>query len=301
MSKNNIKAIQPPKKSGFAVLVGRSNVGKSTLLNALVGTKVAITSPKPQTTRQTIHGIVHDPRGQAVFMDTPGVFEKAHDRLTKRLNMIARDSLRDIDLVVYVVDPTRAVGNEEHIVLRLLENTDAPKILAINKTDLRDLPYLGSYEALAARFDQTVSISAEKGRGLKQLLDAVFELLPEGEPIYPEFQVTNLNQKFWIAELIREKIFTQLHAEIPYSAGVEINEMEKRENGLIYIRATILTAAERYKGMIIGAGGRKIKEIGAVARKELEIIWNSKVFLDLQVEVDERWLDRLVPLDCYGP
>jgi GTP-binding protein Era len=282
-----------PKKAGFAVLVGRSNVGKSTLLNALVGTKVAITSPKPQTTRQMIHGVVHDPRGQIVFVDTPGVFERTHDRLTRQLNITAREALRDIDVVVYVADPTRPVGNEEHIVLRLLEAADAAKIMVINKTDLRDPPFLSSYEAFADRFDRMLLVSGLRGRGIKPLVDAVFEYLPEGEAIYPEYQFSNVEHRYWVAELIREKVMIQLHEEIPYSATVELREMERRPDGTIYIQAVILTTELRYRGMIIGRGGRKIKEIGMAARKELSQILDAKVYLDLTVEVDERWPDRL--------
>jgi len=281
------------KRSGFAVLVGRSNVGKSTLVNNLIGTKVAITSPKPQTTRQMIHGVLHDPRGQIVFVDTPGVFEKAHDRLTKRLNSTARESLRDIDVVVYVADPTRPIGNEEHIVLRLLDTTDVPKIMAINKTDLRNPPFVSSYMAMADRFDKVLEVSGLRGRGLKPLIDAVFELLPEGEPVYPEYQFSNIEHKAWLAELIREKVMIQMHEEIPYSVTVEIREMEKRANGILFIKAAILTNAERYRGMIIGAGGRKVKEIGTAARKELSQIMDCKVYLELEVETDERWEDRL--------
>ncbi|MBI4133416.1 GTPase Era, partial [Candidatus Uhrbacteria bacterium] len=173
-------------KSGFAVLVGRSNVGKSTLLNSLVGSKIAITTRKPQTTRFSVHGIVHDPRGQIVFVDTPGIFERAHDVLTKTLNDRVRDALRDIDVVVYVADPTRPIGNEENIMLRLVEPIQKPKILAINKIDAREVPYIEEYRALAPRFNTTIDISALRNKNLKQLVDAVLEALPEGEPFYPE-------------------------------------------------------------------------------------------------------------------
>lgn len=281
------------KKAGFAVLVGRSNVGKSTLLNNLIGTKVAITSPKPQTTRQMIHGVLHDPRGQIVFVDTPGVFEKSHDALTEQLNRTAREALRDIAVIIYVADPTRPIGNEEHIALRLLDNSNAYKILAINKTDLRQTPFLPSFEALSDRFSVVLRVSGLRSQGLKPLIDTVFAALPEHEPIYPEYQFTNLENRAWVAELIREKVFIQMHEEIPYTTTVEVHELERRENGIFYIKASILTNAERYRGMIIGAGGQKIKEIGMATRKELSQIFDTKVFLDLTVEVDEHWLDRM--------
>lgn len=285
-------------KSGFAVLVGRSNVGKSTLLNTLVGTKIAITSAKPQTTRFSIHGIVHDPAGQIVFVDTPGIFEKARDQLTQTLNERARDSLRDIDLIIYVADPSRPIGNEEHIMLRLVEPLATPKILVINKIDLHDLPYIEEYRALASRFNTTIELSARSGKNTKQLITTALELLPEGEPFYSEFEITNLEHRVWLTELIREKIFVQMGAEIPYTTAVEIEDLDDRKSkdgkDLLYIKANILTTASRYKKMLIGAQGHKIKELGSVARKELEAVLNRRVFLDLEVVVDEHWADRLI-------
>lgn len=285
-------------KSGFAVLIGRSNVGKSTLLNTLVGTKIAITSAKPQTTRFTVHGIVHDPAGQIVFVDTPGIFEKAHDQLTQALNERARDSLRDIDLIIYVADPSRPIGNEEHMTLRLVEPLETPKILVLNKMDLRELPYIEEYRALGSRFNAMVEVSARSGKNTKQLISTALDLLPEGVPFYSEFEVTNLEHRMWLAELIREKIFVQMGAEIPYTTAVEIVDIDERKSKdgkeLLYIKAHILTIAARYKKMLIGAQGHKIKELGSVARKELEAVLNRRVFLDLEVVVDEHWADRLL-------
>lgn len=281
------------KKSGFAVLVGRSNVGKSTLLNALVGTKIAITSPKPQTTRQPIHGILHDPRGQIVFVDTPGIFEHAGNRLTASLNKAVKASLEGIDAIIYIVDPTREIGNEEKIVQRLISSAKVPKILAINKSDIKKARFLESYRDLANRYDKTIEISALHYVNLKPLVDAVFEYLPAGEPFYPEFQFSNIAHDQWLTELIREKIFIQMHSEIPFSTNVELIEHDERKNGIIFIKARILTTAPQYKKMIIGAGGRKIKEIGSAARKEFEQILDKKVYLELKVEVEPRWIEHL--------
>jgi GTP-binding protein Era len=282
-----------PKKSGFAVLVGRSNVGKSTLLNALVGSKIAITTPKPQTTRKPVQGILSTPEGQVVFIDTPGIFKESHDALSKTLLRFVKNSLRDIDLVVYVTDPTRAIGSEEKFALSLLEKIEQPKILVINKSDLKDAPYLESMRALADRFDHVIELSALTGRNINLLKQKIFELLPEGEPFYPEGQLTNMLNEEWLAELIREKLFLRLRQEVPYSVHVIVEEVARRENGMLYIAAKILTSDERYQRMIIGQGGRGIKEIGQSSRRELQTVMGVPVYLDLNVEVDPHWVARL--------
>ncbi|MFC1639016.1 GTPase Era [Patescibacteria group bacterium] len=278
-------------KSGFAVLVGRSNVGKSTLLNALVGTKVAITTPKPQTTRHAIQGVIHDPRGQAVIVDTPGVFSRIPDELTSKLNDKAKQSLKDIDLVLYVVDPTRHVGDEEQIVRRMVMAADCPKVMVMNKSDLKGR-FKHEFEAWEADFDAVIEVSASKGHNLNALKDAVFEYLPEGEPLYPDDMLTNLDREFRISELIREKAFLALEEEVPYSVTAEVDEISERDNGMLYIAARLITNAPRYKRMIVGGGGKTIKRIGQSVRKELELVTDRKVFLDLQVEVDDRWQER---------
>ncbi|MBU1916337.1 GTPase Era, partial [Patescibacteria group bacterium] len=223
------------KKSGLAVLVGRSNVGKSTLLNALIGTKVAITTPKPQTTRHALQGVIHDPRGQVVIVDTPGIFTQVPDNLTAKLNEIVRQSLKGIDVVVYVVDPTRHVGDEEKIVHGLVSAAPCPKILVINKSDTRG-PYADEYRAWSDEFDTVLEISATKGHNLKALHEKLIELMPVGEELYPAELLTNQNRKFRIAELIREKVFLRLHDEVPYSTTVEVDEVAERENGVLYVQ-----------------------------------------------------------------
>ncbi|MFH1193482.1 MAG: GTPase Era [bacterium] len=280
-------------KSGFAAIVGRSNVGKSTLLNQLVGTKIAIVTEKPQTTRQAIHGIVHDPRGQIVFVDTPGLFLKSKDALTKILNKRAKESLEGVDIVLYMVDPTRAVGGEEHLLLQALQKLKTPKILIINKIDIPAPKYIEDYREMGKEFDQTVEISAMKGKHIKSLVNAVFEYLPEGERLYPEFQMTNIDNKFWLAEIIREKIFHQFYQEVPYNINVVVDEMEHRDNGIFYIHALIEVIDDRYKRMVIGHNGRKIKEIGSTARHDLEKILGEKIYLDLEVDVNPRWTERI--------
>jgi GTPase len=278
--------------SGFAVIIGRSNVGKSTLMNTIVGSKIAITTPKPQTTRLPIQGILTREDSQIIFVDTPGVLKGAKDVLSKRLAASVKSSLQEVDVVVYVVDPTRDIGDEERSVMRMIEALDKPKILVINKIDLQDKPFIDFYRDLAENYTEVIEVSALRGTHVQSLINAIREHLPEGEQYYPEGQLTNMPNKFWLAELIREKLFLRLRQELPYTTHVEVTESEKRENGIIYIQATVFTTTDRYKRMIIGSGGQGIKEIGQSTRKELELVMENKVFLDLTVEVDPHWMQR---------
>lgn len=274
-------------------MIGRSNVGKSTLLNALVGSKVAITTPKPQTTRRPVQGIVTEERGQIVFVDTPGVMQVARDALTKRLLQYVKESLRDVDVILYVVDPTRAIGNEEHQALKLIEHIVAPKFLVINKIDELVIPFLDTYRDLGSKFDAVFEVSALRGSNLKPLKDAIFDRLPEGEFFYPEHQFSNMPHEQWVAELIREKLFLRLRQEVPYAVHVEVETIEERPNDMTYIAATVYTNQDRYKNMIIGSGGHGIKEVGQSVRKELEGVTQRKIYLDLHVEFDPDWVRRM--------
>ncbi len=277
-------------------MIGRSNVGKSTLLNALVGTKVAITTPKPQTTRQPMQGVLTTDDGQAVFVDTPGIMQKAKDELTKKLMRFVEDALQDIDVILYVVDPTRQIGSEEKQTLQLIENIKKPKLLVINKIDSpKAKKYLDFYKDLAEQFEfeEVLEVSAKRGHNLDRLKRWIFEELPEGDFLYPAHQVSNISKEEQLSELIREKLFLRLRDEVPYTVHVVVDEIEERENGTLYIRATILTTEERYKRMIIGRAGRGVKEIGQATRKELETVTQKKIYLDLTVEVDPHWVERI--------
>jgi len=278
-------------KSGIVTLVGRSNVGKSTLLNTMVGTKIAAVTDKPQTTRHVIHGVINGALGQAVLVDTPGVFKEHHNPLSGPLVERVRESLKDIDMVVYVVDPCKPIGSEERYVLSLLRHLDIPKMLVINKSDLptREKEYLEEYVALGEDFTATFQLSALHNRHIQPLIEKIFDFLPVGEPLYPPDQLTNVTKKFWIEELIREKIFLALRREVPYSTTVEVDSIEEK-TGVLVVKARVLTYEKKYKEMIIGKGGRAIKEIGIAARKELEQATNSKVYLELEVEADKHWL-----------
>lgn len=281
-------------KSGFAVLIGRSNVGKSTLVNSLVGTKVAITTPKPQTTRQPIHGILTRPEGQVVFVDTPGVMQKAKDQLTKKLLDYVKQSIKDIDVILYVVDPTREMGNEEKQALKMIEPLKQPKLLVINKIDRKEsrllLPFF--HDLAEKQFDGFVEVSALNRTNLDLIEKWIFEHLPEGELYYPDGDISNISKEEQLAELIREKLFLRLRQEVPYSVHVVVDEVAQRKNGTMYISARVLTTGERYKRMIIGKGGRGIKEIGQSTRNELEAVTEKQIYLDLSVEVDPRWVER---------
>ncbi len=294
MSNTENTNIAPVFKSGFITLIGRSNVGKSALLNTLVGTKIAAVTDKPQTTRDIIHGVLNTPQGQAVFVDTPGIFKDKGNPLSGKLIQRAHEALEGIDIVIYVADPSKSLGVEERATLAMVRNLPIPKLLVINKSDLpaKEKLYLEDYLALADQFTAVFQLSAEENRDIQPLKAKVFELLPEGIPTYPSDQLTNINRKFWVAEIIREKIFKALRQEVPYSTHVEVTDIEEKPDVFV-IKATVYTYDSRYKKMIIGASGRSIKEIGIAARKELEAALNKKIFLELEVETDRRWEEKI--------
>jgi GTPase len=289
--------IAPNLKSGFAVLVGRTNVGKSTLLNALVGSKIAIVTPKPQTTRDTYHGIVHRPEGQIVFVDTPGIFKTQPSKLVHNLHHKLRDALEGVDVIVHVVDPTRAIGSEDQRVNDLVDRSVLPKILVLNKLDLPDRYYRDTWMERGPKYASVIEVSALKDKNIDLIIQAIFRHLHVGPAQYPVGQITNVTNEFWIGELIREKLYLQTNQEVPYTASVHVEQVEDRKDKqgkpLVYIKAVVLTIDDRHQRMLIGQHAKKIKEIGSAARKELEVAMNKKVFLDLDVLVDDEWMDRL--------
>ncbi len=282
------------RRSGVVTLVGRSNAGKSTLLNALVGFKIAPVSPRAQMTRLPVHGIYEDGRGQIVFVDTPGLFAKVPDALTRTLNKKVEESIKHIDALVYVADPHREVGPEERRLLALVRSIPK-KIIAINKTDIPRPPFLPDYEAIGEEeFSAIVHISAKTHAHLKTLLEKIFSLLPEQDPLYSEEekQMDSHAFKTWIAEMIREKIFNTLSKEVPYAMHVEVHETPVRVFFNDTATTEIYTRDDRLRPIIIGKGGRRLKEIGMQARKELELLLNKKIYLSLEVEHDPHWAER---------
>ncbi len=281
-------------REGKVLLIGRPNVGKSTFVNNLIGQKVAITSPKPQTTRFPIKAVYSDERGTIIFVDTPGIMGKTEDNLSKKINMQTLQILHDeVDAVIYMVDHTRKRDFEEARVLGLVRKINKPKILVINKVDKTEGSYLPQYKFLEEEFPMKFEISALNQTHVKPLLETLFRFIPDKKEseipkdlIYP---VLNIDSKIFISELIREKVFLMMGEEIPYTATVIVDEITERNKNLTYIKSRILTTNDRYKKMLIGSAGRKIKEIGSYARKEIALATGKKIYLDLTVETDPHW------------
>lgn len=287
-------------KNGTVLLIGRPNVGKSTFVNNVIGQKVAITSPKPQTTRFPIQAYYADERGTIYFVDTPGIFDRVKDSLSKKINNQTLEAVHQgVDVVIYMVDHTRRRDFEEGKVLGIVRKINKPKILVINKIDRQEGDtFLPQYEFLRDEFKDVFIISGINKTHVKPLMERIFELLPEQtgtdthkeNPIYP---LINLDSKTFIAELIREKVFLKMGQEIPYRITVVVDEIAERSKKLIYIKARILTTDHRYKKMLIGTGGLKIKEMGGMARKDIALATSKKIYLDLIVEVDAHWPEVL--------
>lgn len=286
-------------KSGYVAIIGRPNSGKSTLLNNILGHKVSITSPKPQTTRFPIQAVFEDERGQIIFIDTPGIFGRVEDPVSKAINPIAEQTLKEgVDVIIYLVDHSRDRSLEENKIIGVVRKIEKPKILAFNKIDIKEPDFLPHYAFLREEFDATVSVSALYKSNLNLLMDEIFELLPEGDPLVSQelrpTPLLNMDSKSFVAEIIREKAYLFLRKEVPYTLTTTVDEILERENGLKYIKARIITNDDRYKKMIIGDKGRMIKEIGQAARKELETATSQRIYLDLTVETNPHWTETML-------
>lgn len=288
-------------KSGFVSIVGRPNVGKSTLLNSVIGQKVAIVSDKPQTTRNRIQGIYTDERGQVIFIDTPGVHKPKH-RLGEYMVDITSRALREVDLILYMVDASVPLGSGEDYIINHLMNLETPVFLVPNKIDLIDESRVFELiQQLAAKmnFAEVIPVSAAKKGNLDRLMDVLFGYLPEGPLYYPEDEYTDQPERFIIAEYIREKALYLTREEVPHSVAVEIEEFETRRN-LIYVRAAIYTERDSQKGIIIGKHGSMLKKIGEMARHDIENLLGSQVYLELWVKVKKDWRNSEAQLKNLG-
>ena len=289
-------------KSGFVAVVGRPNVGKSTLLNQIIGQKIAIVSDTPQTTRNRILGILTLPDAQILFLDTPGIHKPQH-KLGEYMVNSARSALREVDLILFVSDVTESVGPGERFILDMLKQEQTPVILVLNKVDLvakdKLLPIISQYSAFRD-FAAIVPVSALAGSNVDRLLSVIKDLLPEGPQYYAEDEVTDQPERVIAAEFIREKIFRLTRDEIPHSTAVEVEEMKTRPNGDVFLRATIYVERESQKGIIIGAKGAMLKEIGQQARLDMENIFGSRFFVDLWVKVKNDWRNKEGSLRMFG-
>ncbi|MBI4728149.1 MAG: GTPase Era [Acidobacteria bacterium] len=286
-----LRGPEPAHRSGFVSIVGRPNVGKSTLLNAFAGRKVAITSEKPQTTRNAIRAVLTGEGWQIVFVDTPGL-HKPKTLLGKRLNQVVRGTLKEVDAIVFMLDATQPVGSGDEFVAREVLALGTPVICAVNKMDAaareRLVPQLAAAQALG-EWREIIPISALEGRGVEALQDLLVALLPEGPQYYPPDMVTDQPRELLLAEIVREKALHLTREEVPHSIAVAVEEIVEREDGLIEIHANLFVERESQKGIVIGKGGGMLKEIGTRARVELEWLLGAKVFLRLQVKVAKEW------------
>ncbi len=298
-----IKKEENKIKFGRVVIVGRPNTGKSTLLNAIMSQKVAITSPLPQTTRKNSRVIFSNEKGKIIFSDTPGIINKVNDLIGKRVNTEAPKELGRADVILCLLDISRPKSEEENKVIGFIRKSEAKKILVYNKIDIAvgSKDHLAEYNYLEEEFDKVCSVSAIKEKNVKGLINEIFDLLPEksAESTIEDIEimsekkgpVISMNSKEYIAEIIREKAYLFLRKEVPYSINVEVESVEDKRK-MIVIKASILTNADRYKKMIIGKNGKKIKEIGYNSRKELELMSGRKIFLELMVKIDRHWMER---------
>jgi GTP-binding protein Era len=284
-----------PFKAGFIAVMGRPNVGKSTLINALVGQKVAAVSPRPQTTRRRQEGIITTEDYQIIFVDTPGV-HRPHNKLGEGMNLEAKAALEHCDLALFMVDGSRMPTDEDILLTSMLQSLVPPQriILVLNKIDLIPKDKISEMENAYRELlpdVQVMAISATRGDNRQDLLDQIIQHLPDGEPFYPEEQVTDLYERDIAADLVREACLNNLHYEVPHGIVVRIDEYTERNEHGVYIEATIFVERESHKGIVIGMNGQMLKRIGTAARKEIEAMNGKKVFLQLRVKVRKNWRD----------
>ena len=288
-------------KSGFVAVVGRPNVGKSTIVNAAVGRKVAIISSRPQTTRNTIRGVVHREDAQVILVDSPGL-HKPRTELGERLNRLVYGTLADADAVLFVLDAGAPIGPGDRRIAQRLTDVGSKTVVALNKIDTASKSQITSQLATAGAWDFAayVPISALKGDGVEAVLDELVALLDDGPAFYPETMFTDQPESQVIAEIVREKYLSRLHEELPHSLTVTTDEVEVRANGTTYISARIIVERESQKPIVIGAKGELLRTVGQEAREDLEKLLATPVYLDLRVKVEKGWQDRPQLLDRLG-
>ena len=293
----------PQKKSGFVTLIGRPNVGKSTLMNHLIGQKIAITSNKPQTTRNRIQTVYTDERGQIVFLDTPGI-HKAKNKLGEYMVNVAERTLNEVDVILWLVEPSTFIGAGERHIVEQLKKTKTPVILIINKVDTVDkkeiIKYMDTYRKVY-NFAEIIPVSALRAQNLDSVLDMIFKYLPYGPMFYDEDTITDQPQRQIVAEMIREKALRCLDEEIPHGIAVAIDQMkERKDSGIFDIDATIICERDSHKGIIIGKGGSMLKRIGSEARRDIENMLEAKVNLQIWVKVKKDWRDSDFLMKNFG-
>ena len=280
-------------KSGFVSVIGRPNVGKSTLLNRIMGYKILIESSKPQATRNSIQCVYNEKRGQIVFVDTPGI-HKPHHKLGESLVASARKALRDVDLILFMVEPDFNLGPGDKYIAEILKDIEIPIVLVLNKIDNTSkdniLIVLNRWVE-HYKFNEYIPISAKDGENIDRLIDIIFSYLEEGPQYYPDDMITDRPEEFVVTEMIREKIFNNTKEEIPYSVAVDLRIYEQRDD-LMYIAADIIVERDSQKGIIIGKRGSMLKKIGSEARKDIEDLLATKVYLDLHVRFKKDWRNK---------
>jgi GTP-binding protein Era len=286
-------------RSGFVSFIGRPNAGKSTLLNRIVGQKLAIVSDKPQTTRTRVVGVKNYERGQVVFVDTPGVHKPAH-RMNVRMVDVALEAIREVDVLALVVDSSVKPGPGDRYLLDLVKGAGKPVLLVLSKVDLVAkpslLPLIDEYRR-AHPFAEIVPLSSADGTNVETLERLFLDYLPEGEPLYPPEYLTDQTERFFVAEIVREQVLQLTHDELPFSTAVVVDRFDEGERDLLKLYCTILVERESQKGIVVGKGGSMIKQIGTAARLGLEAHFEQRVFLDLHVKVKSEWRDNERMLD----
>ncbi|MBS4749927.1 GTPase Era [Carnobacteriaceae bacterium zg-ZUI78] len=289
-------------KSGFVAIVGRPNVGKSTLLNRIIGQKIAIMSDKAQTTRNKIQGVYTDKESQIIFMDTPGIHKPKH-ALGEFMIDAAYSALKEVEVVLFLVNASEPIGRGDKYIIERLKQVKAPVYLLINKIDLVHpdalLDIIDTYKS-EMDFAQIIPISALQGNNVPEMVEILKNHLPEGPQYYPADQVMDHPEYFVVAEFIREKVLQLTKEEIPHSVAVVVDQMQRNEQGKIHVYATIIVERSSQKGIIIGKGGRLLKEIGTRARRDIEALLNDKIYLELWVKVQKDWRDKQSYLNDYG-